>query len=167
MGIAFWPGGRVEDWLPAYDSGTKAFGLNPCNATNDFNKTALSDAQYLVSQCRLLKSAWCLHSSCQHCCVLLLSKACQSTVQGGCHRSPSSHMKIPLLCALQTQRGVVVAPFEVVVDTLMSLRINASDIASLFNNISTASDIPDVISAVVFRCASEVKVKGDLRKANA
>lgn len=63
VGIAFWPGGRVEDWLPAYDSDTQAFGLNPCNTTNDYNNTALSDAQYLVSPCRLLKSAWCHHSN--------------------------------------------------------------------------------------------------------
>lgn len=59
------------------------------------------------------------------------------------------------------------APFEVAVDTLMSLRINASDIASLFHNISTSSDIPDVISAVVFRCVSKVKVKGDLKTVSA
>lgn len=47
----------------------------------------------------------------------------------------------------------MVAPFEVRVDTLMSMRINASDIAHLFSNISTSPTTPDVISAVVFRYA--------------
>ena len=45
----------------------------------------------------------------------------------------------------------MIAPFEVAVDTLMSLRINASDIANLFSTVSNASTA-DVISAIVFRC---------------
>ena len=46
---------------------------------------------------------------------------------------------------------MVVAAFEVTVDTLMALRINASDVASLFDTISNSSSVPDVISATVFR----------------
>ncbi len=49
----------------------------------------------------------------------------------------------------------MVAAFEVTVDTLMALRINASDIASLFNDISNSSSVPDVISAIVFRYIQE------------
>ena len=45
----------------------------------------------------------------------------------------------------------MVAAFEVTVDTLMALRINASDVASLFDTISNSSSVPDVISATVFR----------------
>lgn len=45
----------------------------------------------------------------------------------------------------------MVAAFEVQVDTLMSLRINASDIARLFGSINTGRS-SEVISAVVFRC---------------
>ena len=52
---------------------------------------------------------------------------------------------------LQAEHGVVVAPFEVTVDTLMALRINASDIATLFSGFSNSSRVPDVISAIVFR----------------
>ena len=48
VGVAFWPGGRVEDWLPAYDSSTGAWGLNPCNTSSTFNGTGQSDAAYLV-----------------------------------------------------------------------------------------------------------------------
>ena len=48
VGVAFWPGGRVEDWLPVYDSDTQQFGLNPCNTTNHYNNTALSDSRYLA-----------------------------------------------------------------------------------------------------------------------
>ena len=48
MGVAFWAGGRVEDWLPVYDSDTQQFGLNPCNTTNNYNNTALSDSKYLA-----------------------------------------------------------------------------------------------------------------------
>ena len=50
---------------------------------------------------------------------------------------------------------MVVASFEVAVDTLMALRINASDIATLFNSISNSSSVPDVISAIVFRYNQE------------
>ena len=52
---------------------------------------------------------------------------------------------------MQAEQGVVIAPFEVAVDTLMSLRINATDIANLFSTVSNASTT-DVISAIVFRC---------------
>ena len=48
VGVAFWPGGLVEDWLPAYDSSTGAWGLNPCNTSSTFNNTGQSDAAYLV-----------------------------------------------------------------------------------------------------------------------
>ena len=48
LGIALWPGGSVEDWLPAYDSSTGLWGLNPCNTTGNFNSTGLSPSQVLV-----------------------------------------------------------------------------------------------------------------------
>ena len=51
VGLAFWPGGTVEDWGPAYDSDTQEFGLNPCNTTNDYNNTSQSQATYLASPC--------------------------------------------------------------------------------------------------------------------
>ena len=57
---------------------------------------------------------------------------------------------------MQAQQGVVVAPFEVAVDTLMALRINASDITNLFRAISNSSTTPDLISAVVFRYAENL-----------
>ena len=50
---------------------------------------------------------------------------------------------------------MVVAPYEVTVDTLMALRINASNIISLFTDISNNSTIPNVISAIVFRYVEE------------
>ena len=49
----------------------------------------------------------------------------------------------------------MVAPYEVTVDTLMALRINASNIISLFTDISNNSTIPNVISAIVFRYVEE------------
>ncbi len=48
VGIAMWPGGKVADWEPAYNADTGVHGLNPCNATNNYNNTGLSDAAYLV-----------------------------------------------------------------------------------------------------------------------
>jgi hypothetical protein len=48
LGLAFWPGGSVEDWQPVYDADTGQFGLNPCNTTNNYNNTGVSDAIYLV-----------------------------------------------------------------------------------------------------------------------
>ena len=47
-----WPGGSIADWEPAYDGDTGVPGLNPCNATNNYNNTGLSDAAYLVSPSR-------------------------------------------------------------------------------------------------------------------
>ena len=67
MGIAVWPGGSVEDWLPAYDSSTGQWGLNPCNVTADFNNTGLSPSQYLVRSMRqssLQCQGMASHSSC-------------------------------------------------------------------------------------------------------
>ena len=51
----------------------------------------------------------------------------------------------------------MVAAFEVTVDTLMALRINASDVTSLFNGISNSSSVPGVISAIVLRCFFDSK----------
>ncbi|EIE22879.1 hypothetical protein COCSUDRAFT_42464 [Coccomyxa subellipsoidea C-169] len=45
-----WPGGKVEDWEPAYNADTGIHGLNPCNATNNYNNTGLSDAAYLAEK---------------------------------------------------------------------------------------------------------------------
>ncbi|KAK9820563.1 hypothetical protein WJX72_011663 [[Myrmecia] bisecta] len=50
LGIAFWPGGTVEDWKPYYDKELDEFGLNPCNDQNNFNNSGLSDRAYLAQQ---------------------------------------------------------------------------------------------------------------------
>ncbi|KAK9917440.1 hypothetical protein WJX75_004387 [Coccomyxa subellipsoidea] len=45
-----WPGGTIEDWEPAYNADTGVYGLHPCNATNNYNHTGLSDAAYLAQK---------------------------------------------------------------------------------------------------------------------
>ena len=49
MGIAVWPGGSVANWGSGINADTAVPGLNPCNATNNYNNTGLSDADYLVT----------------------------------------------------------------------------------------------------------------------
>lgn len=67
VGIALWPGGSVEDWLPSYDSTTGEWGLNPCNVTADFNNTGLTPSQYLVRR-MLVPSSSC-RGGAPHCLV--------------------------------------------------------------------------------------------------
>ena len=70
MGIAFWPGGTVEDWKPAYDSDKQEFGLSPCNTTSGYNNTLQSDDAFLVSP----NSTRCSqsHGDCSLCKLLAL-----------------------------------------------------------------------------------------------
>jgi hypothetical protein len=51
---------------------------------------------------------------------------------------------------VQETKGVVVAAFELQVDTMTTLTINASDINTMFDSISDSSSL-EVISAVAFR----------------
>jgi hypothetical protein len=50
VGVALWPGGTIEEWGPVLDTDTQLAGLNPCNTTNDWNNTGLSDQAYLASK---------------------------------------------------------------------------------------------------------------------
>ncbi|CAL8464782.1 g4317 [Coccomyxa elongata] len=45
-----WPGGSVANWGSGINADTAVPGLNPCNATNNYNNTGLSDAAYLKSK---------------------------------------------------------------------------------------------------------------------
>lgn len=49
MGLAFWPGGTVEDWGSVYNSTKNTFGLHPCNTTGTYLETGVTPAAYLVS----------------------------------------------------------------------------------------------------------------------
>ena len=52
IGVAFWPGGTVEDWGLVTDTETTTTTLDPCNKTNNYNSTGESSRSYLVrSRC--------------------------------------------------------------------------------------------------------------------
>lgn len=140
VGIALWPGGTVEDWKPAYDSDKQEFGLSPCNTTSGCNNTVQSDETFLVS----LYSTRCSQS---HGALQPVPLTCPSFLACG----ETLLVYVLRCCTPQAEHGVVVAPFEVTVDTLMALRINASDIATLFSDITNSSRVPSVISAIAFR----------------
>ena len=80
MGVAFWPGGTVEDWGAVSDSAANFTGLSPCESTAEYNATGLTHQRYLVRTpkivcvcgllavncsreflllCRRLAKAWC------------------------------------------------------------------------------------------------------------
>lgn len=59
-------------------------------------------------------------------------------------------MLISFAWGFQAKKGVLVAAFELKVDTMMTLRVNVSDIERMFASISNQTT-PDVISAVIFR----------------
>ena len=48
MGVAFWPGGTIQDWGPVFDTAANYTGLNPCESTAQYNATGLTHQQYLV-----------------------------------------------------------------------------------------------------------------------
>ena len=48
VGVAFWPGGTIEDWGPVYNSAANYTGLSPCESTAEYNATGLTHQQYLV-----------------------------------------------------------------------------------------------------------------------
>ena len=48
LGLAFWPGGAVEDW-GVYDAASGQYGLHPCNVTGNSTTTGLTPAAYLAS----------------------------------------------------------------------------------------------------------------------
>jgi len=48
VGLAFWPGGSVEDWGAVYNTTTNEFGLQPCNNTGNYSDSGLTPARYLV-----------------------------------------------------------------------------------------------------------------------
>ena len=48
VGVAFWPGGTIEDWGPVYQRATNYSGPNPCLSSTEYNATGLTHQQYLV-----------------------------------------------------------------------------------------------------------------------
>ena len=48
IGVAFWPGGTVDDWGLVTDTETTVTPLDPCNKTNNYNNTGESSRSYLV-----------------------------------------------------------------------------------------------------------------------
>ena len=49
MGMAFWPGGTIADWGIISETVANATApLYPCDTTNNWNSTGLSDQAYLV-----------------------------------------------------------------------------------------------------------------------
>ena len=48
IGVAFWPGGTVDDWGLVTDTETTIIPLDPCNKTNNYNNTGESSRAYLV-----------------------------------------------------------------------------------------------------------------------
>lgn len=49
MGVAFWPGGTVEDWgIISETSANQTTPLIPCTTDNNWNNTGLSSQAYLV-----------------------------------------------------------------------------------------------------------------------
>ncbi len=48
LGVAFWPGGTIQDWGSVYDAASGRFGLHPCNVSGNYSTTGLSPAAYLV-----------------------------------------------------------------------------------------------------------------------
>ena len=73
------------------------------------------------------------------CTVSLVGSACYAAAEG---------LIAPFL-SVQEAQGVVFAAFELKVDTLMSLRLNWTDLLPLYK--SVAEDQPDILSVVVFR----------------
>ena len=51
IGVAFWPGGSVDDWGLVTDTETTVTPLDPCNKTNNYNNTGESSRSYLVRSC--------------------------------------------------------------------------------------------------------------------
>lgn len=62
VGVAFWPGGTIEDWGPVYQSATNYTGPNPCLSGTEYNATGLTHQQYLVRSCAVPSLATC----CEH-----------------------------------------------------------------------------------------------------
>ena len=49
MGMAFWPGGTVEDWgIISETVANQTAPLNPCTTDDNWNNTGLSSQAYLV-----------------------------------------------------------------------------------------------------------------------
>lgn len=49
MGMAFWPGGTVEDWgITSETIANQTAPLNPCTTDDNWNSTGLSSQAYLV-----------------------------------------------------------------------------------------------------------------------
>lgn len=70
LGLAFWPGGTLDDWGPAIDSETISPGLSPClltpysstNATDATNITT-SHQEYLVNTIAQYLARWTVRES--------------------------------------------------------------------------------------------------------
>ncbi len=48
VGVAFWPGGTIEDWGPVFNAAANYTGLSPCESKAEYNATGLTHQQYLV-----------------------------------------------------------------------------------------------------------------------
>jgi hypothetical protein len=48
VGVAFWPGGSINDWGPVHNATLNYTGLTPCESAAEYNATGLTHQQYLV-----------------------------------------------------------------------------------------------------------------------
>lgn len=153
VGIAMWPGGSVANWGSGINADTAVPGLHPCNATNNYNNTGLSDAAYLVTY---TPSHVTFESTPGHMHLNIPSDATMVPYFLQCVLATFAFEGQVELCT-QASKGVVVASFELKMDVLMAMNINSSDIDRLFESISNASTSlqHEVISAVVFRFGAE------------
>lgn len=147
LGLAFWPGGTLDDWGAAIDSETVAPGLSPClltpyNSTNatDATNITTSHQEYLVNM-----NAHLFVQKAPICSSETLSIVCLSSI----HKI--ARLMRMNICVLQIQQGVVFATYEAKVDRMTVLRGNATEQASLYALAAQSAGGFNTTSVVAFR----------------